>query len=94
MSSTTPEHEKISKSRALNASLLTLISIIVFIELIYHANWSIKVLYNQPFGNYLNNLVYGLGSFLANFGLSVRLMKWLNQKLVEDKIESDYKKYI
>ncbi|KAI5965711.1 uncharacterized protein KGF55_001074 [Candida pseudojiufengensis] len=94
MSSTIKNHEKISKTRVINASILTIISILLFIELLYHLKWSIKIIYNQSFGNQLNNLIYGLGSLLANFGLSVSFLKWLNQKILVDKIEEDYKKYI
>lgn len=49
---------------------------------------------NQPYGNFFNNLVYGPGSFLANVGLSTKLLRYLNKVLVEDKLEADYKKYI
>ena len=48
----------------------------------------------QPFGNLLNNLVYGPGTLIANYGISSRIIKYINTKLVEDKLDSDYKKYI
>lgn len=87
-------HERISKSRAFSASILTFVTVAIFLELGYHLLWSVKVIINQPYGNFLNNLVYGPGSFLANVGLSAKLMRYLNKVLVEDKIETDYKKYI
>ncbi|KAG5419010.1 hypothetical protein I9W82_003729 [Candida metapsilosis] len=87
-------HERISKSRAFSASILTFVTVAVFLELGYHLLWSAKVMINQPYGNVFNNLVYGPGSFLANVGLSTKLMRYLNKVLVEDKLEADYKKYI
>ncbi|CAI5759485.1 unnamed protein product [Candida verbasci] len=88
------QSDKFSKSRALNATILTLITITFGFILIYHLIWSVKVVYYQPFGNILNNIVYGPGTLLLNFGLTTKLIKWANSKLLEDKIEEDYKKYI
>ncbi|EGW35382.1 uncharacterized protein SPAPADRAFT_58603 [Spathaspora passalidarum NRRL Y-27907] len=62
--------------------------------LVYHLIWAIKVVYYQPYGNLLNNLVYGPGTLVANVGISSKLIRYINAKLVEDKIEPDYKKYI
>ena len=45
----------------------------------------------RPYGNLLNNIVYGPGTLIANAGLSSKLIKYVNTKLVEDKIEADYK---
>ncbi|KAI5949261.1 hypothetical protein KGF57_004860 [Candida theae] len=87
-------NERISKSRAFNASILTFLTVAIFLELGYHLLWSAKVFINQPYGNFFNNLVYGPGSFLANVGLSTKLIKYLNKVLVEDKMDADYKKYI
>ncbi|CAD1811283.1 putative integral membrane protein [Candida parapsilosis] len=87
-------HERISKSRAFSASILTFVTVVIFLELGYHLIWSAKVMINQPYGNFFNNLVYGPGSFLANVGLSTKLLRYLNKVLVEDKLEADYKKYI
>ena len=90
----TNNHEHISKSRAINASILTVLTIVIFLLLIYHFIWAIQVMIYKPYGNLLNNLVYGPGTLIANAGLSSKLIKYVNNKLVEEKIEADYKKYI
>ncbi|RCK59616.1 hypothetical protein Cantr_07285 [Candida viswanathii] len=90
----TNSHEHISKSRVLNASILTFLTVLIFLLLIYHFIWAVQVMMYKPYGNLLNNLVYGPGTLIANAGLSSKLIKYVNTKLVEDKIEADYKKYI
>ncbi|EER35519.1 conserved hypothetical protein [Candida tropicalis MYA-3404] len=86
--------ERISKSRLLNASILTVLTVAIFLLLIYHFIWAVQVMMYRPYGNLLNNIVYGPGTLIANAGLSSKLIKYVNTKLVEDKIEADYKKYI
>ncbi|KAL6451569.1 hypothetical protein SBY92_003209 [Candida maltosa Xu316] len=90
----TNDHEKVSKSRAVNASILTILTVLIFLLLIYHFIWAVQVMMYQPYGNILNNIVYGPGTLIANAGLSSKFIKYINTKLVEDKIEADYKKYI
>ena len=81
------------KSRVVNSFIITTVMILVLLMLGYHFIWSFKVIINQPYGTLLNNLVYGPGTFLANAGLSFRFLRYLNKTLVEDKVDSDYKKY-
>ena len=87
-------HEQISKSRVVNALILTFLTVLIFLILLYHFIWAVQVMMYQPYGNLLNNIVYGPGTLIANAGLSSKLIKYINKKLVEDKIEADYKKYI
>lgn len=86
--------EKLSKSRALNALILTVLFIGLLVIWLYHARWAIDVMANRPYGNFLNNLVFGPGTLIANAGLSVKVASYFNEKLVEDKIDADHKKYI
>ncbi|KAK6454889.1 uncharacterized protein RJT20DRAFT_53173 [Scheffersomyces xylosifermentans] len=88
------EDERISKSRAFNAGLLTILSLVIVVVLGYHFLWAVKVMTNQPYGSFLNNLVYGPGTLVANAGLSMKFISYINNKLVEDKIDADHKKYI
>ncbi|CAK9440960.1 uncharacterized protein LODBEIA_P48290 [Lodderomyces beijingensis] len=88
------EDDAVSKSRLFNATFITVLTLIVMLLLGVHFIWSVKTMINQPYGNLLNNLVYGPGTFLANVGLSSKLVRYLNKVLVEDKVDADYKKYI
>lgn len=86
--------ERVSKSRAFNALILTILSITLLIVLFYHLNWAVDVMLDKPYGSLLNNLVFGPGTLLANAGISLKLITYINAKLVEDKIDADHKKYI
>lgn len=86
--------EKVSKSRAFNALILTVISIGLFVALLYHARWAVNVMSNRPYGSFMNNLVFGPGTLIANAGISYKVASFINEKLVEDKIDADHKKYL
>ncbi|EAZ63928.1 hypothetical protein PICST_38487 [Scheffersomyces stipitis CBS 6054] len=86
--------DKVSKSRAFNAGLLTVLTLLVLAGWVYHFIWALQVVINQPYGGVLNNLVYGPGTLVANAGLSTKLVGYLNDKLVGDKIDADHKKYL
>lgn len=87
-------NEAISKTRAANASLLTLLTLIMFVVWGIHGYWAAKVIIFDGYGGWLNNLVYGLGTFLLNVGLCLKVMSYINIQLLDKRIEDDYKKYI
>ncbi|ODV78380.1 uncharacterized protein CANTADRAFT_90730 [Suhomyces tanzawaensis NRRL Y-17324] len=86
--------ERVSKSRALNASILTVLTLLLVVMWAYHTVWAVKVMINRPYGSFLNNLIFGPGTLIANTGVSTKIVSYINTKLVEDKIDSDHKKYI
>lgn len=88
------QQEKISPDRAIKASLLTFLSLVLLILWGYHALWAIKVFVYNRFGGILNNTVYGVGTLVANAGISIKAVTWLNDKWLEDKLDADHKKYI
>ncbi|KAK6203442.1 uncharacterized protein RJT21DRAFT_27284 [Scheffersomyces amazonensis] len=86
--------DRISKSRFANSLILTILTLLALVAWIYHGIWALKVMIYKPYGNILNNLIYGPGTLVANVGLSLKLIGAINTKLLTDKIEADYKKYI
>ncbi|CAN3358659.1 hypothetical protein DICA3_F39722 [Diutina catenulata] len=90
---TKSEHSMVP-ARLLNASILT----IVFLGMVglwaWHGWVVAKIMYYQPYGSLINNLMYGPVTWVAHMGVSYRVAKWLNARLLDDKIEDDYKKYI
>lgn len=91
---TRSQHETISKLRFAKALVLTVVTVVMFALWAWHGWWSLKVMYYQPYGLLINNLVYGPLTWFAHMGISYRLAKWLNLKLLDDSIEADYKKYL
>ncbi|CAH6722501.1 hypothetical protein CLIB1444_09S04962 [[Candida] jaroonii] len=89
----TPNHD-ISKSRVLKSALLTVLSIFALLQLGYHCLWAFKVLYNNSYGNSINNLIFGIGTLIANAGISFKALTFLNEKLIDDGIDADHKKYL
>lgn len=85
--------EEISKSRALRASLITLLGLVALIALFIHAKWSVRILINKTYGNIFNNLAMALGLFAVHAGLSFRLLYFLNMKYVDSQIDDDHLKY-
>jgi hypothetical protein len=91
---TSKSHDPISKSRAMNASILTVLTLFFVLVWISHGVWAIKVLINDTYGTFFNNLIYGPGTLVLNIGLGIKLMSWINIKLLDNSIEDDYKKFI
>lgn len=88
------QHDRISKSRAANASILTILTLIMCVIWGIHGFWAAKVIIYDAYGGWLNNLVYGLGTFLLDVGVGLKVISYINIQLLDNKIEDDYKKYI
>ena len=80
--------------RALLAFGITLISLALLIGVIIHAKWALNVLIYKQYGNFLNNLVFGVGTLIANAGLSLRFVSYLNLRFLDSRIDADHKKYV
>lgn len=89
-----PPQNDISKSRVLKSALLTVLSIVALLQLGYHCFWAFKVLFYNYYGNSINNLIFGVGSLVANAGISFKALTFLNEKLIDDGIDADHKKYL
>lgn len=83
----------ISKSRAANASLLTFLTLIVFIAGCYHAFWVIRALITEQQITYIRMAAI-VGSLVLNIVISVKLLQFLDSFLLNSKIDADHKKYI
>ncbi|CAH2355403.1 hypothetical protein CLIB1423_25S01486 [[Candida] railenensis] len=88
------EDDRVSKSRVTYAVLLTIFSVILVVLWGFHAVWAAKVILNRTYGSFFNNLVFGPGTFVAGVGLSVKLVTYLNNVLLEERLDMDHKKYI
>lgn len=86
--------EEISTSRVIRALFLTFLSLLLILVWGYHSVWAVKVVINKTYGNLLNNLVFGPGTLIANGGLSIKFVTYLNEILLDDKIDADHKKYL
>ncbi|CAK7902932.1 hypothetical protein CAAN1_07S05050 [[Candida] anglica] len=86
--------ERVSKSRVLNALLLTALSIVFIIVWGYHSVWAVKVMLNRTYGGFINNLIYGPGTFVVDVALGFRFITYLNFVLLDEKLDVDHKKYL
>lgn len=87
-------HEQISKQRAVKASLITVLSVVLLLAWVYHAFWAVDVLSTNKYGDILSNVVFGVGTLVANAGLSVKLVAFLTEKYLDGQIDADHKKYL
>lgn len=86
--------ERISKSRAAKALLLTGTTIVLFLVGCYHAWWVVRALYSKKYGSSLNTVVVAGGSLLLNFVVSAYVLIFLETRLLSDHIDADHKKYL
>lgn len=86
--------EEISTSRVLRALFLTFLSLFLIVLWGYHSVWAVKVVIYKTYGNLLNNLIFGPGTLIANGGLSIKFVTFLNEVLLDDRIDADHKKYL
>lgn len=89
-----PPENNISQSRVLKSALVTVLGIVFLIILGYHLNWAFTIVNYRVYGHFLNNVVFGFGTFLANGGICLRILTYLNQELLDSDIDADHKKYI
>lgn len=80
--------------RALIAFGITLVSLVLLIGVIIHAKWALNVLIYKHYGHFLNNVVFGVGTLIANAGLSLRFVSYLNLRFLDSLIDADHKKYV
>lgn len=89
-----PKNAPFENKRALIALAITIVTIALLIGVIIHAKWSYHVLVYKQYGSFINNLVFGVGTLVANAGLSIRLVSFLNLKFLDSQIDADHKKYV
>lgn len=87
-------NDLVLKSRALNATILTTVFIFAVVLSGIHLLWAVKVLYYKTYGGFLNNLILGPGTFVANVVITFKVLTYLNEKILGDNIDADHKKYI
>lgn len=88
------KEEEISAKRALRATFITALSLLLLAVFSYHAYWAIGVVANNSYGSHVSSFVYGPGTLVANGGLSLKLVSYLNDRLVDQTIDADHKKYL
>lgn len=88
------QQERISKSRAAKASLLTGMTVVAFLLGIYHIWWSVKAFHSNKFGSHFSNLMIIVGGLVLNAVVSVKVLLFFETRLLSDSIDADHKKYI
>lgn len=86
--------ERISKSRAAKASLLTGLTVVVFLIGCYHLWWAVRAFYHNKYGSTFNNIMIIAGGFILNAVVMAKALQFLEIKLLSDAIDADHKKYI
>lgn len=86
--------ELISKSRAFGATIMTVLGLLALIALFIHAKAAKRIVLERAYGNLLTNLLIGPGLLILHAGLSYRLLRYLNLKFVDSRIDEDHIKYI
>ncbi|SGZ48939.1 CIC11C00000002081 [Sungouiella intermedia] len=84
----------ISKSRAAKASLLTGMTVVAFLQLLYHAYWAISSVYSHRFGGKLNSLAVVIGTLALNLFVTIKVLLFFETRLLSDQIDADHKKYL
>ncbi|ODV67111.1 hypothetical protein HYPBUDRAFT_139606 [Hyphopichia burtonii NRRL Y-1933] len=83
-----------TKDRAIKAASVTALSLLFLLLWGYQALWAIGVIFDNRFGSLVNNLVFGIGSLIASGGIAIKVVTYLNDRLLTDTIDADHKKYI
>lgn len=86
--------ERVSKSRAAKASLLTGMTIVAFLQLMYHLYWSVTAVYSHKYGGKLNTLAVTVGTLALNAFVTIRVLLFFETRLLSDHIDADHKKYL
>ena len=89
-----PPENNISQSRVMKSALVTILGVIFLIVLGYHLTWALTITTNRVYGHFINNVIFGFGTLLANGGICLRILTYLNQELLDSDIDADHKKYI
>jgi hypothetical protein len=86
--------DRVSKSRVLNALILTVFTVAMAVAWWFHAWWALRVVLDRTYGGLVTCLVYGPGTFVAGVGLGIKVVLYLNAVLIEDRLDTDHKKYL
>lgn len=86
--------ERISKSRAAKASLLTFLSVLAFLVWCYHLYWAVGALYENRYGGIFNNLMLIVGGFILEVYVTAKALLFLESKILTTDIDADHKKYL
>lgn len=89
----TPQ-ERISKARAAKASVLTGLTVALFLAFCYHVWWAVGAFYQNKYGSKLGNVAVILGGLALNGFISVRFLLFCETRLLSNGIDADHKKYI
>ncbi|EGV64511.1 hypothetical protein CANTEDRAFT_113280 [Yamadazyma tenuis ATCC 10573] len=89
-----PPKDRISKSRVFSSAVITLLVLGLLLLWGYNFLWAIRVVRFNYYGSLLLNFVIAIGSLIANATISLRVLRYLNETLIGDKIDADHKKYI
>lgn len=88
------QQERISKSRAAKASVLTGLTVAFFLAYCYHVWWAVKAFYHNKYGSTFGNILLILGGLALNGFISVRFLLFCETRLLSNGIDADHKKYI
>lgn len=89
-----PQSQQISSSRVAKSAFITVLTLVLLFGFVWHFWWAVKVYMSNYYGNWINSVVLGFGSVIANAGISLRLLTYLNEKLIDEGIDADHRKYI
>lgn len=89
-----PKQERISKSRAAKASFLTGATVVAFLLFIYHLYWVIHAINDRKFGSFFWSLSVSIGSIVLSSFVMIRILLFLETRLLSNDIDADHKKYL
>lgn len=86
--------EAISKSRAAKASILTGMTVVAFLQVLYHIYWALNAVYSHKFGGKLNSLAVVVGTLALNLFVTIKVLLFFETRLLSNHIDADHKKYL
>lgn len=88
------KQERISKSRAAKASLMTGFTVVCFLIFIYHLYWAVLAINGRRFGSLLPSLTIAVGSLALSAFVMIRILLFCETRLLSNDIDADHKKYL
>lgn len=88
------KHERISKSRAAKASFMTGATIVALALFLYHLYWVIIAINDRKFGGLLSTVAITIGSIALSSFIMIRILLFLETRLLSDDIDADHKKFL
>lgn len=88
------QQERISKSRAAKASIMTVFTVVAFLVFIYLLYLALTAIHERKFGGFLVSTAVSMGLLSALAFVGVKVLLFCETRLLSNDIDADHKKYL